>query len=177
MSENEEAKVVEDTEDVEDIEDTETTDWKAEAEKLREKAIVQREKTKALKAELAKLSTPPAVENKQEIDYAKRAYIRSEGIVGDEVSLVENWAKDTGKKIEDIIANPRFQAELKDFREAKVTKEAVPVGSKRSAPSAQNTPEYWIAKGETPPNTPENRKLRQDIVNAKIAAEKPVNPF
>lgn len=171
MSENEleveGEEIVEPVESVEGEEDT--TDYKALA--LRNAGIAKRLKTRLEKSKIAEKvekKVEEALEEQKGFDYAERAYIRSEGIVGDELRLVEDWVKDTGKKIEDVILNTRFQSELKDFRDNKASKEAIPSGSKRSSTSAKDETAYWVAKGEMPENTPENRELRQKIVNAKI---------
>jgi len=42
---------------------------------------------------------------------------------------------------------------------------------KRSGQSSKDSVDYWLAKGELPPNTPENTKLRRDVVNAKYVQE------
>lgn len=113
-----------------------------------------------------------------ELDLTQKAYLNSEGIKGkSEHGLVQEWMQDTGKSIEDIVENARFQAELKDLREGNATKEAMPKGTRRSTQTARDSVEYWVAKGELPPNTPENRELRQKVVNARIKAKKDTNQF
>lgn len=113
-----------------------------------------------------------------ELDLTQKAYLNSEGIKGKtEHSLVQDWMKDTGKSIEDIVENSRFQAELKDLREGNATKDATPKGTRRSTQTARDSVEYWNAKGELPPNTPENQELRRKVVNAKIAAKRDGNTF
>lgn len=112
------------------------------------------------------------------LDLAQRAFLNSEGIKGkDEHALVQEWMKDTGKSLEDVIENSRFQAELKDFREGNATKEAMPKGTRRSSQTSRDSEDYWIAKGEMPPNTPENQELRRKIVNKKIAAKENKDVF
>ena len=81
-----------------------------------------------------------------------------------------------GKTLEDLEDNKHFQNDLKDLRDTKSVENAIPSGSRRSAPSAtKNTVEYWIAKGELPPA--DQTKLRRDVVNARYRNEKDVSPF
>jgi len=113
-----------------------------------------------------------------ELDLAQRAFLNSEGIKGkSEHALVQEWMKDTGKSLDAVIENPRFQAELKDFREGVATKEAMPKGTRRSSQTSRDSVEYWVAKGELPPNTPENQDLRRKVVNAKIEAKRDRDVF
>ena len=85
--------------------------------------------------------------------------------------------KDTGKSMDEVIENSRFQAELKDFREGVSSKEAIPKGTRRSSQTSRDSVEYWVAKGELPPNTPENQDLRKKVVNAKIEAKRDRDVF
>jgi hypothetical protein len=113
-----------------------------------------------------------------ELDFSQRAFLNSEGIKGkSEQALVQEWMKDTGKSLDAVIENPRFQAELKDFREGNATKDAMPKGTRRSSQTSRDSVEYWIAKGELPPNTPENQELRRKVVNAKIETKKDRDVF
>lgn len=114
----------------------------------------------------------------EEKDYGQLAYLTANGIKGaEEVALAQEFVKNTGKDLDDIINNKFFQSELKELREAKATSDAVPGVAKRSGASATDTVDYWIAKGELPPNTPDNRKLRQEIVNRRMKAETSGNIF
>ncbi|KKK88586.1 hypothetical protein LCGC14_2741660, partial [marine sediment metagenome] len=54
----------------------------------------------------------------------------------------------------------------KSPREKEKSKEATPSGSKRSAGTVSNSVDYWIKKGQYPPDTPENTELRREVANA-----------
>ena len=125
-------------------------------------------------------SKAPSKDNKKsgELDYGEKAFLVANGIKGKkETALVMEYAAETGKSIEDILESKHFQNDLKDLREDAGTKGAIPKGTRRSGNSSNDTVEYWIAKGEMPPNTPENRDLRTKIVNAKIKAKQSGSVF
>lgn len=140
-------------------------------------------KVARLKRQLAreerKLNTSP--EPKQEtksgdLDYGQKAYLVANGIKGtDEINLVKQIMKDTGKDLDSIIESRYFQAELKEMRDDKATKEAVPTNTKRSGNSARSSVEYWLAKGELPPE--DQPELRRQVVNAEIKAQSTANNF
>ena len=90
------------------------------------------------------------------------------GIKGSkETELIQKVLSESGKTVEEVLESKYFQAELNELRELNKTDDALPKGSKRTGQSAQDTVDYWIAKGELPTD----RKLRQDVVNARIAKE------
>ena len=183
--------VIEDVDDIVETKDddgNDTTDYKAEASKYKDQAlknqgIAKRYKTKFEKAKDKPTEAKPKegktkepdskkdVENvdkkPSDLDYGQKAYLKSSGIEESEIEFVKKVMDDTGKTIEEVLASKYFQAELKEKREVDRTEEAKPKGSGKSGSPARSTPEYWIAKGEMPPNTPENQKLRIEIVNLK----------
>lgn len=115
-------------------------------------------------------------ETKGELDKMDRAILRMEKITDpDEVALVKDFMRDTGKSIDDVLENRVFKAELKAMREDKKADDAIPSNSKRSMNSNRNSVEYWLAKGEMPPAG--ETKLRQDYVNARIAKTKERHMF
>ena len=177
---------VEDIEEIvetKDEDDNDTTDWKAEA--LKKHGIAKRYRTKLekvkkdiedgvfVKVPIKKESE--ATPEKKEFDYAELAYLTSKGITDEEMQFVWDTIKNTGKSLREIIGATWFQTELKEKREAQVSKNAIPSGSSRSSSSARDSVEYWITKGELPPiDQPE---LRQKVVNARIEAERKKSQF
>lgn len=106
----------------------------------------------------------------KDLDYGQKAFLTASGIKGQaEVDLVKDWLKDRpDRSLEDILENKRFLGELKELREDAEADDATPKGDKaRGSSSSKSSVEYWIAKGGLPENTPENQKLRTDIVNAR----------
>jgi hypothetical protein len=113
---------------------------------------------------------------KDELDYGAKAFLVANGIKGnDEMTLAKEVMTSSGKSLEEVIENKYFQAELKEMRELKATKDAIPTGSKRSGQTQSNEVDYWIAKGQLPPV--DQRELRQKVVNARINTEKSKNNF
>ena len=101
------------------------------------------------------------------LDYGQKAFLLANEIKGaEETSLVNQFMQETGKDLEGVIESKYFQSELKELRELGATANANPNGSNRSAQSAQDTVEYWVAKGELPPAT--DVQLRRDVVNARL---------
>ena len=102
-------------------------------------------------------------------DYGKLAYLAANGVKGKkELELVEQYMG-FGKTLNDIVENKYFLNDLKELREDGSAKTALPSGSKRSTPSPRDSVQYWLMKGELPPQ--DQAQLRRDVVNAKIKAE------
>lgn len=163
-----------------DDDGNDTTDWKAIA--LKNQGIAKRFKTKLDKSKEVKPPVPPIEkkdtppEKKEVLDKLDRAVLRLEKITdSDEVKLVEDIMKETGKDIEAVLASKYFKTELQELRDLKDSKNAVPPGSKRTAPGSRDTVEYWIAKGELPPA--DQVELRRKVVNARMATEKNKSQF
>lgn len=114
----------------------------------------------------------------EEFGLAEKSYLLANQIKGkEETDLVKRIMESTGNSLEAVLESKYFQAELKEVRDAKAASDATPSGSRRSGQSASDTVDYWLSKGELPPNTPENRKLREDVVNARVNKEKSKNMF
>jgi len=184
------------TNDIQDVEETldlpeatdegevDETDWKAEAQKLQQKAIRQREKTKELKAKLAEKETvvDKAVKTPDkptDFDYGQKAFLKSYGIDGaDERELVKTFMSRTGDDLDTVINDDILQAKLKSLRDAKVAKEAVPSSTGRSASAQGNKLDYWLAKYQTSGNLAEvPKELQRDVLNARLKAEEQTRKF
>lgn len=162
-------------EDLSKLDDT--TDWRAKAQELAQKrkedGIRSRERTKALKEKLStyekadKGQRPP--ENKSDdFGLLELAFLKSDGIKDqDEVDFVKKQLKVAGlakDHLDQLLANPYFKSELENLRLTKANRAATSnVRGEGTNSATQNTPGYWMAKGELPPKTSENRKLRAQI--------------
>jgi len=188
---------VEEVEDVEDIDAEETEEEEEDGDPEKDKPEDKDEKPvetpEAKAARLLrqtnqarkKLGLEPLGETKpdkksskksDDLDYGQKAFLIANGIKEtDEMELVKEVMKSTGKSLDEVVGSRFFQAELKEIREDKATADAVPKGNKKGNNSASNTVEYWIAKGELPPK--DQRELRQKVVNARIKAESGKNQF
>ena len=159
------------------------TDWKAEAQKLQQKAIRQREKTKELKAKLAEKAEVKAVKTPDskptDFDYGQKAFLKSYGIDGaDERELVKSFMTRTGEDLDTVIGDDILQAKLASLRNAKVAKDAVPVSTGRSTPAQGNKLDYWLAKYQTSGNLAEVPKdLQRDVLNARLKADEQTRKF
>lgn len=112
---------------------------------------------------------------KEGLDRIDRAILRAEKITEpDEVDLVKDIMKETGKDIDSVLESRYFKAELKALREEKQAQDALP-SSKRSPNGSTKTVDYWLAKGEMPPAS--EPMLRREYVNAKMAKAKAQNMF
>jgi len=187
MTETNDIQDVEETLDLPEVADEtieDTTDWKAEAQKLQQKAIRQREKTKELKAKLAEKETvvDKAVKTPDkptDFDYGQKAFLKSYGIDGaDERELVKTFMSRTGDDLDTVINDDILQAKLKSLRDAKVAKEAVPSSTGRSASAQGNKLDYWLAKYQTSGNLAEvPKELQRDVLNARLKAEEQTRKF
>lgn len=181
---------VEEAEDVEEEEDGDESDKDEKPDNKDEKPV---ETPEAKAARLLrqtnqarkKLGLEPLGETKpdkktgkksDELDYGQKAFLIANGIKdADEMELVKEVMKSTGKSLDDVVGSKYFQAELKEIRDDKATADAIPKGNKKGNNSASNTVDYWIAKGELPPK--DQRELRQKVVNARIKAESGKSQF
>jgi hypothetical protein len=124
-------------------------------------------------------SKSPVLSKSSEFGLTEKTFLKASDIKTDEYGLVKEWIANTGKAIDDVVENKYFLQELKDFREAKTSKEAVPTGTKRSSATSSNTSDYWYnkyitgsIKAEEIPN-----EYRQAVFNRRAENEKSKNPF
>src|SRR3990172_2372750 len=117
MNENEQDVELDLEETVESTDDEgkDTTDWKAEA--LKAQGIAKRLKTQAEKRKIDS-KVEAKVEKKLEergLDRLDRAVLRVEKITSeDEVGLVEDIMKETGKTLEQVLESKYFKTELQE---------------------------------------------------------------
>lgn len=133
----------------------EEKDWKAEA--LKYKAILDRNKGKTQEKATAK---PNGVEL-----WSKTILIAQGLKENDERELAFEFAKNTGKPIDEVVDNKYFQQELADFREMKATQNASIRSKGKTSNVAQNDVEFWLTKpfGELP----DDFELRKKVVAAR----------
>ena len=187
MDKNEELEVEESLDLPEIAEDQEdTTDWKAEAQKLRDKAIAQRERTKTLKQKLA--DKEKAIENLAgvkkeeptktgELDETQLDYLDLKGITDqDEIDIIQNVMKRTGQTVRQALKDEYVSSKLDALRKEKEVKEATPSASRRSGSGGTDSLEVALAKFEATGKLPEDFTLRTKVVNAltdRDASNKP----
>lgn len=136
-------------------------------------ARLQREVKRAKQKLGIEETTEVEVERKPfSLGYAEKAYLNANGVKGtDEYNLVRDMVVNTGKDIESLLDNKYFQAELKELRQTRESKNASDAtsGSKIGSSSSKDTVDYWVSKGELPP--PYMKQLRRDVVNSRIKSE------
>ncbi len=140
----------------------ETTNWKEKAEELqklhREAGIRNRERTKALKDKVSllegSLKSPEKIESKNldEFGLLQKTYLRSAGVVEeDEIELAKSIQKKTGLDWDKLVDDDYFKTKLEGLRTSKANTIATSnIKGGQGGSNTKNTPEYWIAKGETP---------------------------
>lgn len=155
-----------------------TTDWKAEAQKLREKAIAQRERTKTLKQQLAdakkavevvagsnKTSTQPKT---GELDETQLDYLDLKGISDqDQIDLIQKVMKNSGQTLRQTLRDDYVLARLETIKKEKEVKDATPSSTKRGG-SGTNDVATALARYEQSgfKDLPEDFALRSAVVNA-----------
>jgi len=168
---NEEVVSTEDTNNQEGVESTETeetqtedtTDWQARAREL--EGRLKRAEKKLSRNDND--STAKAPSKTGDFDLAQKAYLVANGVKGnDEMKLVKEIMSNTGKSLDSVLESKYFTAELNEMRELRKSQDAIPNSSKRTSQSGKDTVDYWLAKGEMPPD----RELQSKVVKAKIAA-------
>lgn len=166
-----------------------TTDWKAEAQKLRDKAISQRERTKSLKKELA--DTKKAVEvvagsakvqsqpKTGELDETTLDYLDLKGISeAEDLSIIQRHVLRTGETVRQALKDDYVQAKLKANQDNREVKAATPSSTKRSGSGQTNDLAIALAKYEQSgmKDLPTDFELRRQVVNAmeaKTSSNKP----
>jgi len=127
---------------VEEGED-DTTDYKAEALKLRDKAIAQRERTKALKKELsdtkraveiaAGLKKEPTPVKTGDLDETQLDYLDLKGVSdAEDVKVIEDIVKKTGQTVRQALKDDYVIAKLEANKAKRDVKGATPSSTKRA---------------------------------------------
>ena len=151
---NEEEKVVDNDEiDIEEVVDEDTTDWKARSQKLEEKAIAQRARTKELKAQLSKFQEAvlPKEEKKVEktsFGYDELAWLEVKGVHEEDHNILLEAINATGKDLRTVLGSKWMQADIAEAKEVRATKNAMPKETKRSGGTATDDIGYHYQKYE-----------------------------
>lgn len=155
-NQNDEGNQDENQDDQNQSDSEDGVDWKAEA--LKFKAILDRNKSKKLEKTPSKQS--------EGTDYGLKAFLVASGLKGEqEHKLAQEFARNTGKSIEEVVDSKYFLQELQDFREIKNTENASIKGRGKTSNSSANDVDYWLAKpfGELP----DDFELRKKVVRAR----------
>lgn len=161
---NEETEPTEPTEPQTPKDDEGDVDWQARAKEL--EGRLKRAETKLKKSsEESKTTNKPSTPG--EFDYSQKAFLAVNDVkTTKELELAKEFMANTGKSLDDVVTNKYFLQELKELKDLEATASATPSGSKRTGQSAQDSVEYWLAKGEMPPQG--MTELRRAYVAAKM---------
>ena len=144
--------------ETQDDEGNDTTNWKELAQAVHKlgkswEGVAKRnhsdfEKLK-LDPRLSAALTPPEQKpapEKTGFDYGELAYLEAKEVPEEDHDFLFGEAKTTGKELRQLLSFDYVKEALRKNKEARTTKEALPSGSKRSAPPARDTADYWYAK-------------------------------
>lgn len=114
-------------------------------------------------------------EKTEGLGYAEKAYLKASGVQErDEFDLFESELGKyrEGTPLDMVLESQDFKNKLTSLREKKKVEDATPESSPRSSSTSKNKVDYWLNRDDLPEDTAANRKLREDIVDARIAREK-----
>ena len=178
-TENEDGIEIEETLDIPETEEEDTTDWKAEAQTLRDKAIAQRERTRLLKQELADTKRAIGIANKtktNDLDETQLDYLDLKGISEeDDIKILSRHVQRTGETIRQALKDEYVISKLAANTQAREVKGATPMATKRGG-NQVNDIASAVARFDQTGELPSDFKLRSEVVNAisdKGHAKKP----
>lgn len=169
------------TEEVDDLEINlddpyDTTDWKAKSEELQQKAIGQRERTKALKQEKADLEAKLAeFEGSREVkssigelDETQLDYLDLKGISeSEDIKVIEDIVNKTGKTVREVLKDEYVISKLESNKQSRDVTKAIPSATKRGGNQTTDI-DTAIAKFEKTGELPDNFELRTKVVNSVV---------
>lgn len=131
-----------------------------------------------IRKKLGKDSDQPEKVAKSDLDLGGIAYLNSMvGLKGkDEIALAREYVN-AGKLILDLPDNKYFKQDLEALREARISQEAVPKSAKRSTTPSGDDFQVAFTKYQDSGVLPEDRSLREKVVDAAIAKTKGTGAF
>ena len=178
-TENEDGIEIEETLDIPETEEEDTTDWKAEAQTLRDKAIAQRERTRLLKQELADTKRAVGIASRTktgDLDETQLDYLDLKGISEeDDIKILSRHVQRTGETIRQALKDEYVISKLAANTQAREVKGATPSATKRGG-NQVNDIASAVARFDQTGELPSDFKLRSEVVNAisdKGHAKKP----
>lgn len=104
----------------------------------------------------------PKVE-KNSFDYGEMAYLEAKGITDDDYPIILEAMKATGKSLRDTVGSKYVQNEIKEAKDIRTSKDALPTGTNRAGTGTKDSVDFWVAQGKLPPAAPENAELRAEV--------------
>ncbi len=183
MEENIDQETVELEEEPEETEEEtpEPTDdptaLKARLQKLEEKAIAQRERTRILRQELAKFKktdvpskAPPKEEATGDLDETQLELLELKGISEDEdIDYIQKYMKRNGLTLRQTLRDEIVTEKLAKHKQVREVRQATPSATKRSGQGSFNDVDYWMERNSRTGELPDEFELRAKVVEAKMA--------
>ena len=178
---NEEVVEVEENLDLPEVQEGEddTTDWKAEAQKLRDKAISQRERTKTLKKDLADArkavgvvagsKETPSQPKTGELDETQLDYLDLKGITDSEdIAVIQKVIQKTGQTVREALKDEYVITKLASLKAERDVKAAIPSSTRRSGIQTGDIASA-VAKFEATGVLPDDFELASKVTDAVTA--------
>lgn len=146
---------------------------------LQQKLAEKEEQVKRLAIEKRELKRQVKDKTPEGLDYGQKAFLKTSGIDDAEFNFVEEQLRESNMSLDKLLTNSYFQAQLKEKRDTRAIEAAMPPGDARQNGTVrpQTQVDWWLNRGEMPPNTPENRDLRREVVNKRFDIEKNRSKF
>lgn len=113
-----------------------------------------------------------------DLDYGQKAFLKTYGIQGsDELALVKTFATRTGDDLDTIVSDDIFLAKLTNLREARESADAIPKSTRRSSAPVGDDLSVALTKYRTSGELPQDRTLREKVVDAQLVHERTGNAF
>lgn len=154
-----------------------TTDWKAEATKLQNKAISQRERTKTLKKELADArkateivaGSKPSQPKTGELDETQLDYLDIKGISeSEDIAVIQKVIQKTGQTVREALKDEYVVAKLASLKADREVKSATPGSTRRSGNQTGDIASA-VAKFEATGVLPDDFELASKVTDAVTA--------
>jgi hypothetical protein len=183
-NENEQVEIIED----EEVEETpaqsteDVSELKSRLQRLEEKAITQRERTRLLKQELEKAKKASApkeapVQKTGELDETQLDYLDLKGISEQEdIAIIESIVKKTGVTVRQALKDEYVVAKLEANKANRELKAATPSSTKRSSGGQSNDFQAALAKYEATGEYPADFALRSAVVDHLVSRNSPNKP-
>ncbi len=124
--------------------------------------------------------TPKQEEQSDGTDYAKLAYLKTEGVEHpDDRKIVLDEANRLKMPIEEVLAEKHIKARLKDAKDQREAEAGMPEGSKGTSTGNKGSVDYWLNRKDKDGNfvTPPDTKLANEVIDARLKQHEESNMF
>lgn len=103
----------------------------------------------------------------KEFDYGQKAFLIAKGIESEDAeSFLFKEVSETGKTLSQVLSFGYVQEKLTALKEQQNAEGAIPKAGERGGQGNRTSVDYWIQKGELPPE--DQMELRRKVVNEKL---------